>query len=164
MNNTLAGILLLGAGAVGFGIGYAVHKPGLTECQKLYDQDMTVGLEKCDAAYDKDLTRIANTFKEMPVTPGIADINDLSITYLISEEGNFKGLTFKDNASGKEGVIAKNHLFGKNNFQLQYTDLSKILESKKEAKDVKAEIKVYETTPEKEEDIAAEGLPEETGI
>ncbi len=120
---------LLGVGALlGAGTGYQFAKP--TE-------------ERCQAAYAQRLTDVEEQFKDVPVPAGVAAARDISIEYVVSKEAGFRGLVFRDQSSGKQGVVTKIPLFGTTGYGMQYADVEAALASPSASVQVQPTIKLY---------------------
>jgi len=119
----------IGIGALlGAGAGYQFFKP--TE-------------EKCQAAYSQRLSEIEEQFNDVPVPAGVAAARDINIEYVISKEAGFRGLMFRDQSSGKQGVITKVPLFGTTGYGMQYADLEAALSSPSASVQIQPTIKLY---------------------
>lgn len=120
---------LLGLGALlGSGAGYQFFKP--TE-------------EKCQIAYSQRLSEIEKQFNDVPVPAGVAAARDINIEYVVSKEAGFRGLVFRDQSSGKQGVITKVPLFGTTGYGMQYADLEAALSSPSASVQIQPTIKLY---------------------
>ena len=120
---------LLGFGALlGAGAGYEFFKP--TE-------------EKCQVAYSRRLNEMEEKFKEVPVPAGVATARDISIEYVVSKEAGFRGLVFRDQSSGKQGVITKVPLFGTTGYGMQYADVEAVLSSPSASVQIQPNITLY---------------------
>lgn len=125
----LTKIGLVGIGALlGAGTGYQFAKP--TE-------------ERCQAAYAQRLMDVEGQFKEVPVPAGVAAARDITIEYVVSKEAGFRGLVFRDQSSGKQGVVTKIPLFGSTGYGMQYADLEAALASPSASVQIQPTIKLY---------------------
>jgi len=126
-------VAAIGLGALlGVGAGY-----------KMFGADQ----ESCHTLYTKQIGELEKKYAGVPATPGMAAAKDLTIEYVVSESAKFKGLTFRDELSGKQGVITKNALFGNNNYDMQYADLETALKTKDAVVTVQPQIKLLGNSP-----------------
>ena len=117
--SALKGIGLMVAGvAIGLGSGYAAFKADTPRCEDFYKTQVE---------------SVEQKYSGIETTNGLASIKDVDIGYVVSKEPEFKGLTWKDNLTGDDGVITRHVVLGKVAYTMQKADLSALLESKDSA-------------------------------
>ncbi len=129
MRAYIPGLIKVGVGAaIGLGIGYFTFK---------------ADAEDCKGVYQKQMTELEEKYKSVPIPEGVAASKDFSLDYVVSEKGGFKGFVFTDNASGKQGVIAKSNVLGNRKYFFEYTLLDGIVEASDPKVAAQPEVKVY---------------------
>lgn len=109
----LAQLILVGAGALGgLAGGYIAFKPNERSCQSVYSERIAELEEQ-----NKDIT-----------TPGVATPRDISLSYVVSREHNFRGLVYTDAATGKKGVVTRQQILGEASYGLPYANLDQLLQ------------------------------------
>jgi len=111
------GMIVAGA-AIGLGIGYVGFKADTPSCENFYKTQV-------DA--------VETQYSSVPTTEGLATIKDINIGYIVSKEPEFKGLTWKDNLTGEDGVITRHNVLGKTAYTMRRADLSALLGAKDSA-------------------------------
>lgn len=121
--------------ALGLGAGYIAFKADAKDCKSVYA---------------KELTRVEEKYKGMQTTAGVASPNDLNIEYVISKDPEFKGLTFTDKSSGKQGIVSKTLVYRNTSpkYCLDYADLESITKAPLYKAEQAPQVKVYSSKEE----------------
>lgn len=129
MRTYIPGLIKVGVGAaIGLSIGYFTFK---------------ADAEDCKGVYQKQMSELEEKYKSVPIPEGVAASKDFSLDYVVSEKGGFKGYVFTDNASGKQGVIAKSNVLGNRKYFFEYVPLDGIVDGSEPKVAAQPEIKVY---------------------
>lgn len=146
-------VLFLAGAGVGAGVCYYQARATPASCQAEFATELQQAYgptaERCEQFAAGEVARVQGEYSSVPATPGVAGPQDLRLEYVIAQKVGFNGLTFSDQASGKQGIVTKSDVFGHRSVGLQYEDLGQLLTEADATVPQPTTVKVYEAPKEK---------------